>query len=224
MILTAKEEQLVALRRAGWKDEMLWVMAHQNVRVIQTIGTDLMLLDDVRLVHRTLTPAHWIGAWDDVAAGSTVEAYTDGSGVATDKSVGCAAVFPLKQDHYLLRAPSIEFAIGEPATYLYPDQSARVAAMPIGPGTNNIAELTGIWLAVAGCPRVDLRLKIWSDSEYAIGSLTKDWKAKKNGDLIAQIRRHIEARGNVEFEHVRGHNGDPLNELADKWAGMARKR
>lgn len=97
--------------------------------------------------------------------------------------------------------------------------------------TNNIMELTAMMRALeyAG-PDVDLLLRV--DSKYVIDSMTKwapgwrkrgwrkaDGKPVLNRELIERILNLYEARtGRTDVEWVRGHHGDPGNDLADRLA------
>lgn len=128
--------------------------------------------------------------------GAALVAYTDGSGVTTDKAVGCAAI---------IRGPNTHLDLNH--TY--------------GQGTNNIAELTGIYLALCAVYRSDIELTVYSDSEYSIGVLSKPWNPQMNKELIEEMRAMLTYR-KTTFKHVKGHNGNELNELADKLAGQAR--
>lgn len=103
-------------------------------------------------------------------------------------------------------------------------------------GTNNLGELTAvqqILLATAAAGLDDQPLHIQADSQYAINVITKwmqGWKKRgwtkadkkpiANLELIQDIDRLIDGR-HVTFEWVRGHNGHPLNELADDRAREA---
>jgi ribonuclease HI len=91
----------------------------------------------------------------------------------------------------------------------------------LGIGTNNIAELTaierGVEIATAD-PAETRRLRIYTDSSYAIGVLSKGWKAKANQELIARIKRRLAALPRVEFVKVAGHAGVPENERCDELA------
>lgn len=200
--------ELVELYRSGWPTDLLQELAD---RELTWRSGDLARFGEL-LIHRTLTVPPAIGRSPRVF-------YTDGSGVSTDEAVGCAAV---TQDEGAPAPTSPDREIGRPA--VFSGGGWWGASLRIGPGTNNIAELTGIWLAVANAPQTTTSLLIRSDSEYAIGSLTQPWRAKKNAELIGTIRAHLHARGNVCFEHVRGHSGNPGNELADRLAGAARLR
>jgi ribonuclease HI len=89
----------------------------------------------------------------------------------------------------------------------------------LGTGTNNIAELTAIELAVRAAP-IERPIRVHTDSTYAIGVLTKGWKAKANQELIAKLRELLKGR-QVEIVYVPGHAGVLLNERADVLAVQA---
>lgn len=95
----------------------------------------------------------------------------------------------------------------------------------IGVGTNNIAELYAIHVALQLAGNIDGRIRIHTDSSYSIGVLTKGWKAKANRDLVESIRDLIsETEPKPEFVKVKGHAGIPLNERADWLAVSAVER
>ena len=87
----------------------------------------------------------------------------------------------------------------------------------LGDGTNNIAELTAILRGIEEAP-AEGHLVIHTDSQYAIGVLSKNWKPKKNIELIAGIRERMRARKKISFVYVPGHAGVPLNERCDQLA------
>jgi ribonuclease HI len=96
----------------------------------------------------------------------------------------------------------------------------------LGIGTNNIAELAaierGLEVAAAAGGGVDRRVRVYSDSGYAIGLLSQGWKAKANQELVARIRGKLAALGRaVEFVKVAGHAGVPENERCDLLARKA---
>ncbi len=81
--------------------------------------------------------------------------------------------------------------------------------------TNNRAEALGVLAALEWIPG-DSRLELRSDSELTIRILEGRYKAKANPEIWAEIRRTIaDKRLSVRPEWVRGHAGDPGNELAD---------
>jgi len=93
----------------------------------------------------------------------------------------------------------------------------------LGMGTNNIAELTAIERALdlAGRDGAARRIRIYTDSAYSIGVLSKGWKVKANQELIARLRRRLTTLPDVEFVKVSGHAGVPENERCDELARNA---
>jgi ribonuclease HI len=90
----------------------------------------------------------------------------------------------------------------------------------LGVGTNNIAELTAILRAAERADRA-LPLAVYTDSSYAIGVLTKGWRAKANVELIASVKAALATLDHVSLHYVPGHAGVPLNERADGLARLA---
>jgi ribonuclease HI len=90
----------------------------------------------------------------------------------------------------------------------------------LGEGTNNIAELTGILRAAEIVPDGAAAV-VHTDSQYAIGVLTKGWKAKANKELIAGVKVALSRRSGWRIVYVPGHAGVPLNERADELAREA---
>ena len=90
--------------------------------------------------------------------------------------------------------------------------------------TNNRMEMTAV---IKGLEAVDPSAKVLisSDSTYVVNTMTKGWKRKANHDLWEQLDAVVKNR-DVSWRWVRGHNGDPGNELADalatKEAGTAK--
>jgi len=91
----------------------------------------------------------------------------------------------------------------------------------IGEATNNIAELTAILRAVELASELGRPLRLYTDSQYSIGVLTKGWKAKANQELVASVRDAIAKHRDTQLFHVRGHQGVRLNERADELAVLA---
>ena len=90
----------------------------------------------------------------------------------------------------------------------------------LGEATNNVAELTAILRALAELD--DTRpAAIHTDSQYAIGVLQKGWKAKKNVQLVADLRDALTRHGRCTLVYVKAHAGIPLNERADLLARTA---
>jgi cyclic pyranopterin phosphate synthase len=64
---------------------------------------------------------------------------------------------------------------------------------------------------------------VHSDSTYLVNTMTKGWKRNANPDLWTRLDR-VAAERSVKWEWVRGHNGHPLNEAADRLAILAMSR
>jgi ribonuclease HI len=91
----------------------------------------------------------------------------------------------------------------------------------IGTNTNNVAELSAVKFALDYLKDKKLEsetIMVHSDSQYVIGSLSKNWKAKANIELIQQIKDSLKEFPNLKFEWVKAHNGDEYNEMADELA------
>jgi ribonuclease HI len=82
--------------------------------------------------------------------------------------------------------------------------------------SNNRAEALGVLGALEWVPpgsKVELR----TDSELTLRLFEGKYKVKSNTDIWEEIRRvRADKHLDVEGEWVRGHAGDPLNELADR--------
>lgn len=91
----------------------------------------------------------------------------------------------------------------------------------LGVGTNNIAELTAILRVAEQYAGEERMVEIHTDSSYAIGVLTKGWKAKANPELVAKTKTALAKLGAVHLVYVPGHSGVAGNELADALAVAA---
>lgn len=153
---------------------------------------------DLCVIYRNISPTDLATAFAD--SGPHL-AYADGSGSTGDKPAGVGVV--LYSDGYT--------------------GHQRIFAQNIGLGTNNRAELCAVWCALRAVPRLASSILIRTDSEYAIGALTKDWARNANVDLIEAIRTDLDLRREVRLEHVDGHSGHEGNEVADQLANIGRK-
>lgn len=102
----------------------------------------------------------------------------------------------------------------------------------IGPGTNQIAEITA---AIEGLARVPEKavVELVSDSQYVLKGLTewrKGWERKgwrnSKGEPVANLELwkklfDIADARTVTTRWVRGHTGDLYNEMADSLANRA---
>ena len=101
------------------------------------------------------------------------------------------------------------------------DDRSRELSEYIGQATNNIAELTAVLRAVRLAEELGRPLRLYTDSQYSIGVLTKGWKARANRELVAEVREALERHADAKLFHVRGHEGVKLNERADELAVQA---
>jgi ribonuclease HI len=99
----------------------------------------------------------------------------------------------------------------------------RELSQYLGQGTNNIAELSAILEAAQAIEDPARPVRIHTDSQYAIGVLSKGWKAKANQELVASVKQALARLRDLELIYVPGHSGVPLNERADALAVQAVK-
>ena len=96
--------------------------------------------------------------------------------------------------------------------------------IPLGHVTNNQAEFLALKHALtelktrdlSGCP-----VNILTDSQLVVGIFSQNWKARANLELVIEIRGQVQEFPQLTFAYVRGHNGNPGNELADSLAQNA---
>jgi ribonuclease HI len=94
--------------------------------------------------------------------------------------------------------------------------------IPLGPGTNQRAELLAVREALNLLPdRPHTAVKVYSDSEYAIGCLCRNWKVKANPDLVEEVKRVIRQCASFTMSKVPGHAGHRENERANQLAVRA---
>ena len=141
--------------------------------------------------------------------------FTDGSYIKHLNKCGYGVLFPNKE---------------------YENISARFKKLPL---SNQRAELYAIYKGIKTVYKDDKtqNIKLYTDSEYSIKSLTiwiKDWKNNNwktsagkdvaNQDIIKKLDKLItHYKGTIEFQHVRSHTGkkDFLsinNDIVDKLA------
>lgn len=110
---------------------------------------------------------------------------------------------------------------GAGVLFVQDDEIKECRSLFLGEGTNNVAELTAISVALDILEARNLSWEssiIVTDSKYAIGVLTGGWNAKKNVELIKGIRRKLENFPNTELQWIKGHSGDRFNDLVDELA------
>lgn len=102
-----------------------------------------------------------------------------------------------------------------------------------GQTTNQRMELQAAIGGLQAIKKTDKSVHLHTDSNYlkkgcsewmkrwkANGWRTADGKPVKNVDLWELLDKQLQ-RLSVTFHWIRGHNGHPMNELADKLAGLA---
>jgi len=103
-----------------------------------------------------------------------------------------------------------------------PEATRELSGTMLG-ATNNQAELEAVRQALLALESPRQTLTIVTDSTYVIGMLSKNWKAKENEALIDEIKALL-AQHRVKFEQVKGHDGHPMNERADRLAVAATRQ
>lgn len=106
--------------------------------------------------------------------------------------------------------------------------------------TNNEMELTAVYMALVKAYKSKTKqVTIYSDSAYVVNAITKGWlinwknngwltkenKPIKNKTIWEKMHKLVYEKGMaVMMIKVKGHKGDPLNELADKMAVQAKMK
>ena len=98
--------------------------------------------------------------------------------------------------------------------------------IPLGYVTNNQAEFLALKHALTEIKTRYLSeqpIKVLTDSQLVVGIFSQNWKARANLELVMEIRGLVKEFPQLTFAYVRGHNGNPGNELADSLAQKAAK-
>jgi ribonuclease HI len=91
----------------------------------------------------------------------------------------------------------------------------------IGDATNQVAELKAVEHGLNEVKDRTRPVVVYSDSAYAIGLLTKPWKAKANVELVERLRALTKQFSDLRFVKVLGHAGVVENERCDQLATSA---
>jgi ribonuclease HI len=171
---------------------------------------------------RVLPDEHCVEA---VAAPPAASASSSGKAATTRKKAAAVANIPtpIAGEHVVAYTDGACSGNPGPAglgVVLLHGQERRELSEYLGVGTNNVAELTAILRAIEA-HEGELPLVVHTDSQYAIGVLTKGWKPKVNQELIARIKQQMTSVKRLSFVYVPGHAGVPLNERADELARAA---
>ena len=82
--------------------------------------------------------------------------------------------------------------------------------------TNNRMEILAAIKGLEATPERS-EVSVFSDSQYVVNTMTRNWKRKANQDLWAILDGLVKGR-QVRWQWVRGHAGNPGNEEADALA------
>ena len=130
-----------------------------------------------------------------MSASNTITIYTDGSCLNNPGPGGWGAIVLVDQGEPLRLSGQ------EPDT------------------TNNRMELTAAIRGLEAVP-AGTSVELFSDSEYLVKTMTKNWKRRVNQDLWNQLDSLAVSR-QVAWQWVQGHSGDRWNEEADRLAFSA---
>jgi len=170
------------------------------------------------LPEETCSAAEFVGAG---SKGATPTASAkSGTGTGTGVSATSAAKGPRYQAYTDGACSGNPGPAGLGVIVIQPNGKMHEGYEYLGTATNNIAELTAILRALEAMPDEANDILIHTDSQYAIGVLSKGWKPKVNQDLIAETKELLKAR-KAKLAYVPGHQGVPLNERADELAREA---
>ena len=88
---------------------------------------------------------------------------------------------------------------------------------PAAETTNNRMEMTAV---IQGLNRLHpgATVTVKTDSQLVVNTITQGWKRKKNADLWSAMDAAIARHDRVDFEHVKGHDGEAWNERVDSLA------
>ena len=93
----------------------------------------------------------------------------------------------------------------------------------IGFATNNIAELKAIEAGLSVVKNTSIPVRLFTDSKYAYGVLVLNWKARRNQDVVASIKKTMAKFEDLKIIKIKGHSGYEGNERADLLATSAIK-
>lgn len=88
--------------------------------------------------------------------------------------------------------------------------------------TNNRMEMLACIVALESFKK-PASICIVSDSMYVVGTMTKNWKRKKNADLWERFDKAVSRHIDVKFEWCKGHAGNAINNQVDELAFNASK-
>lgn len=88
--------------------------------------------------------------------------------------------------------------------------------------TNNRMEIYAVIYALHAISKPMDSINIYSDSQYVLGCITKNWTRKKNSDLWQLFdkvyNKAITLCPNIQFNWIKGHDTNEFNNISDKLA------
>ena len=102
------------------------------------------------------------------------------------------------------------------AAIVVQDGAKRILSGREARATSNRMEMLAVIEGLAAVP-AESNVRVHSDSQYVVNTMTKNWKRNVNVDLWARLDSEA-AKRRVSWIWVKGHAGHPLNEKADKVA------
>ena len=97
----------------------------------------------------------------------------------------------------------------------------KSAFYPVPDTTNNRMEVRAVLEACEWAKSEGYQsFAIFTDSMYVVGTMTLDWKRKKNLDLWTEMDE-VTKDLLITWHHVKGHSGNKYNELCDALAVQA---
>jgi len=161
-------------------------------------------------------------AWphaDDNEVVTTLRCYTDGSATLTRGTATSGFGFALLIERRLPTGTSLAFlGVGYAPVVINAAEAGHVGAMH---HSAPVAELSSVLGVLCGLGSFDFQLPkfvFFIDCTYAINVLMGRSRACRNAALVHRVRQamyDVTARTTVLAFHVKGHSGDPGNELAD---------
>jgi cyclic pyranopterin phosphate synthase len=103
------------------------------------------------------------------------------------------------------------------AAIIVDDGNKRVLSGGEKRTTNNRMELMAAIQGLEAAPKGST-VVLYTDSQYLVNTMTRGWQRKVNNDLWDRLDSLV-ADHEVQWEWVRGHNGNPGNEEANTVAG-----
>ena len=158
-------------------------------------------LDDFTSLKKWILESDW-EEWNqeievDFNLGKKVQIYTDGACIKNPGPGGYGIILSVNEDRKELSGG-----------YSYT--------------TNNRMELIA---AIKGLEALKFpcEVELYSDSQYLVNTMTKNWKRKANIDLWEELDE-LCSQHQVKFLWVKGHSGHPENERCDFLARKAAKQ